>query len=33
VVLGATIWYAALVIFANLGADLALPFLDPRRDV
>lgn len=31
VVLGATIWYAALVIFANLGADVALPFLDPRR--
>lgn len=31
VVLGATIWYAALVIFANLAADVALPFLDPRR--
>jgi peptide/nickel transport system permease protein len=31
VVLGATIWYAALVIFANLAADMALPLLDPRR--
>ena len=31
VVLGATIFYAALVIFANLAADVALPFLDPRR--
>jgi peptide/nickel transport system permease protein len=31
VVLGATVWYAALVIFANLAADLALPLLDPRR--
>jgi peptide/nickel transport system permease protein len=31
VVLGATLWYATLVIFANLAADLALPFLDPRR--
>ena len=31
VVLGATVWYAALVIFANLGADVALPLLDPRR--
>lgn len=31
VVLGATVWYAALVIFANLAADVALPFLDPRR--
>jgi peptide/nickel transport system permease protein len=31
VVLGATIWYAALVIFANLAADVALPLLDPRR--
>jgi len=31
VVLGATVWYAALVIFANLAADVALPLLDPRR--
>ncbi len=31
IVLGATVWYAALVIFANLAADLALPLLDPRR--
>jgi len=31
VVLGATVWYAALVIFANLSADLILPVLDPRR--
>jgi len=31
VVLGATVWYAALVIFANLAADIALPLLDPRR--
>ena len=31
VVLGATVWYAALVIFANLAADLSLPLLDPRR--
>jgi peptide/nickel transport system permease protein len=31
VILGATLWYAALVIFANLAADVALPFLDPRR--
>jgi len=31
VVLGATVWYAALVIFANLAADLVLPLLDPRR--
>jgi peptide/nickel transport system permease protein len=31
VVLGATVWYAALVIFANLAADLMLPVLDPRR--
>jgi peptide/nickel transport system permease protein len=33
VVLGATVWYAALVIFANLAADVALPLLDPRRAV
>lgn len=31
VVLGATVLYAALVIGANLLADLALPLLDPRR--
>src|SRR5213079_620931 len=31
VVLGATVWYATLVIFANLAADLMLPLLDPRR--
>ena len=31
VVLGATVWYAALVIFANLAADILLPLLDPRR--
>ena len=31
VVMGATAVYAALVIFANLAADLALPLLDPRR--
>ena len=31
VVMGATVVYAALVIFANLAADLVLPLLDPRR--
>jgi peptide/nickel transport system permease protein len=31
VVMGATVVYAALVIAANLAADLALPLLDPRR--
>jgi len=31
VVLGATILYATLVVFANLAADVALPLLDPRR--
>jgi peptide/nickel transport system permease protein len=31
VVVGATIVYAALVILANLAADLALPLVDPRR--
>jgi peptide/nickel transport system permease protein len=30
-VLGATLWYAALVIAANLAADVLLPVLDPRR--
>jgi len=31
VVMGATVVYATLVLFANLAADLALPLLDPRR--
>jgi len=31
VVLGATVFYSAMVIAANLAADLALPWLDPRR--
>lgn len=31
VVMGSTIIYAAIVILANLAADLALPILDPRR--
>lgn len=31
VVMGATTFYAALVILANLAGDLALPALDPRR--
>jgi peptide/nickel transport system permease protein len=31
VVMGATLLYAGLVIFANLGADLLLPVIDPRR--
>ena len=31
VVLGATALYSALVILANLAADLVLPLLDPRR--
>lgn len=31
VVMGATVLYAALVILANLAADLALPLADPRR--
>ena len=31
VVMGATLLYAAMVIGANLAADLALPLLDPRR--
>jgi peptide/nickel transport system permease protein len=33
VVLGASIWYAAAVILANLAADLALPMLDPRQRI
>ena len=32
VVMGATVFYAAAVILANLAADLALPLLDPRRE-
>jgi peptide/nickel transport system permease protein len=32
VVMGATVFYAAAVIFANLAAELALPLLDPRRE-
>jgi len=31
VVLGATVLYAALVIVANLAADLVMPLVDPRR--
>lgn len=30
-VMGATAVYAAVVVFANLAADLALPLVDPRR--
>jgi ABC-type dipeptide/oligopeptide/nickel transport system permease component len=30
-VMGVTVIYAGLVIAANLGAELALPVLDPRR--
>jgi peptide/nickel transport system permease protein len=33
VVMGATVFYAAAVIVANLAAELALPLLDPRREV
>ena len=32
VVMGATVLYATLVIFANLASDLVLPLIDPRRD-
>jgi peptide/nickel transport system permease protein len=32
VVMGATVFYSAAVIFANLMAELALPLLDPRRE-
>lgn len=32
VVMGATVLYAALVILANLAADVVLPLIDPRRD-
>jgi len=31
VVMGASVFYAAATILANLAADLALPLLDPRR--
>ena len=31
VVMGATVVYGSLVILANLAADVALPWLDPRR--
>lgn len=31
VVVGATVMYAALVIFANLAAELAIPLVDPRQ--
>lgn len=31
VVMGATVVYGSLVILANLAADIALPWLDPRR--
>jgi peptide/nickel transport system permease protein len=30
-VMGAATIYAALVLFANLAGDLALPLVDPRR--
>lgn len=33
VIMGASVFYAAAVIFANLLADLAAPLLDPRRRV
>ncbi|HEU4993706.1 MAG TPA: ABC transporter permease [Gemmatimonadaceae bacterium] len=32
VVMGATVFYAIAVIFANLAAELALPLVDPRRE-
>ena len=32
VVMGATVFYAAAVIVANLAAELALPLVDPRRE-
>jgi peptide/nickel transport system permease protein len=31
VVMGATVVYAALVVLANLAADVAMPLVDPRR--
>ena len=33
VVMGATVFYAAAVILANLAAEIALPMLDPRREI
>jgi len=32
VIMGATLWYSGAVILANLGAELALPLIDPRRE-
>jgi peptide/nickel transport system permease protein len=32
VIMGATLWYSAAVILANLLAELSLPLLDPRRE-
>jgi peptide/nickel transport system permease protein len=32
VIMGATLWYSAAVIGANLAADFTLPLLDPRRE-
>ena len=32
VIMGATVFYAAAVILANLAAELVLPVLDPRRE-
>ena len=32
VIMGATLWYAAAVIAANLAAEFTLPLLDPRRE-
>ena len=32
VIMGATLWYSAAVIAANLAADFTLPLLDPRRE-
>jgi peptide/nickel transport system permease protein len=31
VVMGASVFYAGAVIVANLAADVAMPFIDPRR--
>jgi peptide/nickel transport system permease protein len=32
VIMGATLWYSAAVIAANLAAEVTLPLLDPRRE-
>jgi peptide/nickel transport system permease protein len=32
VIMGATLWYSAAVIMANLAAEFTLPLLDPRRE-